>query len=472
MADVKISQLPVLSAVGSTSDVLPIVDGGTTYQVAVSTLLSTTGNITGGYIIGNGSQLTSLTGANVTGTVANATYATTAGTVTTNAQSNITSVGTLTSLNSGVISSSGNVTGSNILTGGLVSATGNVQASNIRTTGLVSATGAVTAASVVGGVITGSSTSVTGNVTGASLVGAIATASQTAITAVGTLTSLNSGAISSSGNVTASTLKGNLLIGNTNINNVGQVYTDDLIANTSLTSYGDTFTRYEVRAGGGMAFDGSVKVYRQSSPNLQVSILGNPGTISAVGNITGDYFIGNGSQLTGISAGGGGANISNGTSNVTVVSSGGNVTTGIGGTANVLVAATTGLFVTGNVSASGNITGGNIATVGLITATGNVYANTLVLGSGSSGNISNVDVITANSIVLSSGSGGNISNINFITGNVVSLSTYIQSAVYANTTVRDSAIASPQPGMIIYVTGTGLQVRGATSWNTVSGTST
>jgi hypothetical protein len=179
------------------------------------------------------------------------------------------------------------------------------------------------------------------------------------------------------------------------------------------------------------------------------------GNLSASGNITGNYFIGNGSQLTGISAGGGGANISNGTSNVTVVSSGGNVTTGIGGTANVLVAATTGLFVTGNVSASGNILG-----------------NTLVLGSGSSGNISNVDVITANSIVLSTGTGGNISNINFITGNVVSLSTYIQSAVYANTTVRDSAIASPQPGMMVYVTGTGLQVYGATSWNTVSGTGT
>ena len=54
MSNIKISQLPVLSAVGSTSDVLPIVESGTTYQVAISALLSTTGNITGGYIIGNG----------------------------------------------------------------------------------------------------------------------------------------------------------------------------------------------------------------------------------------------------------------------------------------------------------------------------------------------------------------------------------------------------------------------------------
>jgi len=60
--------------------------------------------ITANYYVGNGSNLASITGANVSGTVANATYAisagsaTTAGTVTTAAQPNITSVGTLTSL--------------------------------------------------------------------------------------------------------------------------------------------------------------------------------------------------------------------------------------------------------------------------------------------------------------------------------------------------------------------------------------
>ena len=48
----------------------------------------------------------------------------------------------------------------------------------------------------------------------------------------------------------------------------------------------------------------------------------------------------------------------------------------------------------------------------------------------------------------------------------------MQLAVYANTTVRDSVITSPQPGMMIYVTGTGMQVRGATSWNTILGSGT
>ena len=66
-----------------------------------SNTITTTGNVSVGNIIGNGQALTGLTGANVTGTVPNATSATsatTAGTVTTAAQPNITSVGTLTSV--------------------------------------------------------------------------------------------------------------------------------------------------------------------------------------------------------------------------------------------------------------------------------------------------------------------------------------------------------------------------------------
>ena len=66
--------------------------------------LTASGNITGSYFIGNGYSLTSINSSNISGTVANATYATsagsatTAGTVTTAAQPNITSVGTLTTL--------------------------------------------------------------------------------------------------------------------------------------------------------------------------------------------------------------------------------------------------------------------------------------------------------------------------------------------------------------------------------------
>ena len=57
-----------------------------------------------------------------------------------------------------------------------------------------------------------------------------------------------------------------------------------------------------------------------------------------------------------------------------------------------------------------------------------------------------------------------------ITADSVAVSGYFNLPVYANTTVRDSSITSAQPGMMIFVTGTGMQVRGATAWNTVAGT--
>jgi hypothetical protein len=76
-----------------------------------------------------------------------------------------------------------------------------------------------------------------------------------------------------------------------------------------------------------------------------------------------------------------GSSISNGSSNVNVVSSGGNVTVGVGGTGNVAVFSTTGEYLTGELSASGNVTGGNLVTGGLVSAAGNVSGN-YILGNG------------------------------------------------------------------------------------------
>ena len=45
----------------------------------------------------------------------------------------------------------------------------------------------------------------------------------------------------------------------------------------------------------------------------------------------------------------------------------------------------------------------------------------------------------------------------------------LQLVVYANTIVRNSAITNPTAGMMIYVTGVGMQVYGATQWNTIAG---
>jgi hypothetical protein len=116
-------------------------------------LLTVTGNITGGNLLTGGlisaaGNITASTyfgaGTGLTGTAASltvglATTATTAGTVTTEAQPNITSVGTLSS-----VSVTGNVQGGNIRTAGLITVTGNITGGNIITAGLFSATGNVT----------------------------------------------------------------------------------------------------------------------------------------------------------------------------------------------------------------------------------------------------------------------------------------------------------------------------------------
>ena len=52
--------------------------------------------------------------------------------------------------------------------------------------------------------------------------------------------------------------------------------------------------------------------------------------------------------------------ISNGTSNVSINTANANITMGVNGTGNVIVVANTGAYITGAMSASGNITGGNI----------------------------------------------------------------------------------------------------------------
>jgi len=106
---------------------------------------SAVGNITGNYILGNGSQLTGLPA-----TYGNSNVTTLLGALGSN---NISTTGTV---------STGNITGGNVLTGGLVSATANVTGGNILTGGLISAAGNVTAQNFIGNI------SITGNVTGTS----------------------------------------------------------------------------------------------------------------------------------------------------------------------------------------------------------------------------------------------------------------------------------------------------------------
>ena len=167
-------------------------------------------------------------------------------------------------------------------------------------------------------------------------------------------------------------------------------------------------------------YDGSSVIWREV-PNAAVA---NVAIVSATGNITSDtFFIGNGSQLTGVVAAAPTAVI-NGTTNITAAASG-NANVSVAGTSNVAVFTTTGLDITGIVSASGNVLGaafvgagtgltGTAAslTVGIATsATSATTAGTVTTAA--QGNITSVGDLTSVSVV-GNAVGGNLISLGLI----------------------------------------------------------
>jgi hypothetical protein len=200
--------------------------------------------------------------------------------------------------------------------------------------------------------------------------------------------------------------------------------------------------------------------------NVQGGNIRTAGLISATGNITGNFLLGNGSQLTGIDA----TSIQSGTSNVRVVSSGGNVAVGIGGTANVVVVATTGQFVTGVVSATGNITGGNLSGTSIvgtlttaaqtnITSVGTLGALS-VTGDVQGGNLRTAGLISAAGTITGSTFSGAGTNL---TGTAASLTV-------GTATVAGTVTTAAQPNITSVGTLSALAVTGNTTSGNFIGT--
>lgn len=97
--------------------------------------------------------------------------------------------------------------------------------------------------------------------------------------------------------------------------------------------------------------------------------------VSVNGNVTagiGNYFIGNGALLTGISTST--DRIFNGNSSVAIGASNGNANISIGGVSNVVVVTQTGI------TAVGNVTGGNLTATGNIYIGNTIFTRTLTVG--------------------------------------------------------------------------------------------
>jgi hypothetical protein len=114
----------------------------------------------------------------------------------------------------------------------------------------------------------------------------------------------------------------------------------------------------------------NVKVY--ANGNVATSVAGTANVLLVQNSgvlITGNLSVTGNATLSGNILG---DRIQNGTTTIDIQDANGNANITVGGTSNVAVFATTGVFVTGVNSVTGNVQGGNLRTVGLISATGTV----------------------------------------------------------------------------------------------------
>ena len=401
-----------------------VAGGGTYGDSNVNTLLatwgsntiSTTGNITSGYLFGNGSQLTGLPATYGNSNVA--TFLAAFGSNTVSTTGNVTAGNLITS------GASGNIFGANNISANTFSASGNVTAGGLTVNGAGVVTGNlqiqgnltynnltnITTANLVFGLAnttTGISANgagfVAGNTAEASFLynySAQAWNSNIGISAVGNVAGGNirtTGVISATGNLTA---------GNVSATNItGTLAT---ASQTNITSVG-TLSGLSVTA------------------NVTGGNILTGGIVSSTGNIAGAYIIGNGSQLTGVTAYTN-ANVSTflAAFGANTISTTGSITSGNVTGGNVLTG--------GIVSATGNITGGNIRTAGLISSTGNITGGNISATNHTgttvsvAGNITGGNVLTGG-IISSTGNitGGNITTAGQVsaTGNITTANSFV-----------------------------------------------
>jgi hypothetical protein len=261
--------------------------------------------------------------------------------------------------------------GNTTTTFGTVNVNGNLNANNVIAVNSVqAANGAFTNISVTANANIASSSTITANV------GTLTT--QVITTGANTTTGTMNGTWTITGGLSGNSLvvaNGNVYT--TGIRTDGYYYSNGAPFNGTYTN-GNVFD-YLTGANSTPRFTGNI------APNL-IAATGNittTGNISATGNITGNYIIGNGSQLTGLVISGG-TTIVSGNSNVNIPAANGNVNISAVGNANVVVVTGTGANVAGTLNVTGNITGGNLlgtlangnSNISIPTANGNISFST------------------------------------------------------------------------------------------------
>ena len=157
----------------------------------------------------------------------------------------------------------------------------------------------------------------------------------TALGGNGAFAIANAATVGTTLNVTGNTTGGNLLTGG-QVSAAGNITGANFIGNVIPP------------AGGAVSTTGNI-----SGGNILTSgLISAGGNITSAANVAGTYFIGNGSQLTGLSAAVSVTKFVNGSSEGNAGSSGGNITFTVGGTSNVLVLSSTTAYFGSDVSVS------------------------------------------------------------------------------------------------------------------------
>ena len=354
------------------------------------------------------------TGVSIAGNVTANYFVTTATVINGNISTagNIVGNGSLTVSND--ISTAGNIYSSNIIsatgniyTSSSISANGNVRAGNFTTNGTISTAGNVFASgvSVVGNIVANNmtlSSNLDGNLN--SVMNILADGAFQPVSAPGTMLHITG----QTGVQTRFIADG----ANNYVTYTNRIYGGTpsaptaVAANTLVVRYGanpylgtgwtgNSSARIDM-----WATEAQTAANRGSSIVIAVtsngnSVIGNVATftgtgLSVAGNITGNYFIGNGSQLTGLPSSYTNSNVS------TLLSAYGNTIS------------TTGNVFANVISTSGNVRGANINTAGLVTATGNIVTAGNFIGNGAA--LSNVTVSVAGNVI------GTQSNVTLVAG--------------------------------------------------------
>jgi hypothetical protein len=215
-----------------------------------------------------------------------------------------------------------------------------------------------------------------------------------------------------------------------------------ILANGNLTFSSAGNANVLVITGTGTNITGTANI----SGNANVGNLG-VGKVVATANVEAQYFIGNGSQLTGIDA----TAIQNGSANVRTFNNG-NVTVSAAGSGNIVVVTSTGANINGYANITGNANVGNLGATEVVATT---LSGTLTTAA--QPNITSVGSLTSLT-VTGNVSAGNVSAATF-TGNLT-----------GNANTAGTVTTAAQPNITSVGTLTSLAVTGNITSGNVSGT--